>query len=215
MKKEKTTPTEAPQLKPEISEVQPEPQKSVKQSKIMKVGAMLKEMRLQKDLKLNDVSKQLCIRKHYLESIEESAYGDIPPLPYGIGFIRSYAKFLGLNSENIVDLYKEETHISEPTGMHVLEPQAEASVPSFYYLVISVAAIALLSVGWLVYNRSSSPVEESVVEYNDTSDNGGVIVVEEFSTEQLVPEAPAVEEEPSVQEEQPQVKVTEEVYQEP
>ena len=37
-----------------------------KAPKITKVGAMLKEMRLQKGFKIVDVSRKLCIRKCYL-----------------------------------------------------------------------------------------------------------------------------------------------------
>ena len=82
-------------------------EKKEKTPKITKIGAMLKEMRQQKGLKLVDLSKRLCIRKCYLEAIEESNYSEIPPFPYGSGFIRSYATFLGLNSENIIELYRE------------------------------------------------------------------------------------------------------------
>ena len=96
---------------PEVKEPAPKAQK------ITKVGTMLKEVRQQKGLKLNDIAKKLCVRKLYLDAIEESNYKELPPFPYGIGFIRSYASFLGLNGENIVELYKEETHTAEPKDM--------------------------------------------------------------------------------------------------
>lgn len=72
------------------------------------VGASLKRARLAQKKTLDIVSKALCIRKIYIKAIEENNYDELHPVPYGIGFVRSYAEYLGLNSEPIVQRYKEE-----------------------------------------------------------------------------------------------------------
>ena len=74
-----------------------------------KVGGILKQARLRQGKKLVDIAQCLCIRKAYLEAIEESRYDSIPEFPYGLGFIRSYAEYLGENSSTIVRMYKDET----------------------------------------------------------------------------------------------------------
>lgn len=112
-----------------------------------------------KGLKLPDIAKKLCIRRIYLEAIEESNYAEIPEFPYGIGFIRSYADFLGLNSSNIVELYKEETNIQPEKDIFVLEPQTEATVPGKKYLLVSLAAMIVIYFGWYAYNNHT--VEET------------------------------------------------------
>ena len=151
---------------------------------VTKVGAMLKEMRLQKGLKVVDISKKLCIRKCYLEAIEESDYKEIPAFPYGVGFIRSYAKFLGLNSENIVELYKEEVCGTSNKDIHVVEHQPEASMPSLQYLLISLFSIVVIYVGWTFFNQSIG-TEQTVlaeeVSENIVDDDNSVIIVEEFN----------------------------------
>ena len=164
---------------PEVKEPAPKAQK------ITKVGTMLKEVRQQKGLKLNDIAKKLCVRKLYLDAIEESNYKELPPFPYGIGFIRSYASFLGLNGENIVELYKEETNAAKPKDMHVLEPQPEASLPGIQYLIISLIAIAAIYAGWIAFSQDEETLStEAAVEETTSSDNG-MIIVEEFNTEQM------------------------------
>jgi cytoskeleton protein RodZ len=211
----------------EVSAAQPAPQASEavakseeKTAKTTKVGAMLKDMRLRKGVKAADIAKKLCIRKHYLDAIEESNYEALPPLPYGIGFIRSYANFLGLNGENIVELYKEETHVSEPKDMHVLEPQAEASMPGIQYLLISIAAIIAVYACWTIFtgNENSSLDESPVAEQNvadTTSDNdGGVVVVEEFNFETPQAEETQAENEVKANAEA-QVTISEDKYVEP
>lgn len=161
-------------------------EKKEKTPKITKIGAMLKEMRQQKGLKLVDLSKRLCIRKCYLEAIEESNYSEIPPFPYGSGFIRSYATFLGLNSENIIELYREETS-SKDKNINILEPQPKATMPNVYHILISLLTIALIYAGWFFYNQNpktnnniqitQTSTEETTDDYTD------VIVVEEFDNE--------------------------------
>ena len=173
---------------PEVAEI-PEGKAKTRPQRVTKVGAMLKEMRLQKGLKLPDIAKQLCIRKHYLEAVEESDYKEIPAFPYGVGFIRSYAKFLGLNSENIVELYKEETRVPEPQNIHVLEPQPEASMPTTQYIIISVVAVILLYVGWLFLNHTDTPVAEETADIAANTDNSGVIIVEDFNLDQTEKQA--------------------------
>lgn len=159
--------------------------KKEKPAKVTKVGAMLKEMRLQKGLKVVDVSKKLCIRKCYLEAIEDSNYEEVPAFPYGVGFIRSYANFLGLNGENIVELFKEETNATCVADMHVLEPQPEATMPGLQYLLISLLAIVAIYAGWMFFNQNQSSEENTdttaeALSTEQSADNG-VIVVEEYN----------------------------------
>ena len=161
--------------------------KKEKASKITKIGAMLKEMRQQKGLKISDVARKLCIRKCYLESIEESNYNDIPAFPYGNGFIRSYANFLGLNGDNIVELYKEETTSFKQKDMNVFEPQPEATMPNIQHLVISLLAIALIYAGWMFYNQQHEQNEESNIVFTE-DDNAisyeNVVVIEDVKISQ-------------------------------
>ena len=90
VKKEKTNSEKAVETEAEAAEKTSEAAKAAEPA-VTKVGHLLKEMRLQKGQKLPDIAKKLCIRKFYLEAIEESRYEDLPPFPYGVGFIRSYA----------------------------------------------------------------------------------------------------------------------------
>ena len=218
MKKEKQTTLENEAQKNEEAlpdEVQTT--KKDKAPKITKIGAMLKEMRQQKGLKLIDVSKKLCIRKCYLEAIEESNYAEIPAFPYGNGFIRSYANFLGLNGENIVELYKEETSSTKQKNMNVLEPQPEATMPNIHHIIISLLAIVLIYVGWLFFNQQSDEVttdsvENKYTEESNNNDYADVVVVEDFSSENTteINKDIVVDEEANTDN---QIVVSEDVYQ--
>lgn len=188
---------------------------------ITRVGNLLKEMRIQKGLKIAEISKKLCIRAFYLEAIEESRYQDIPEFPYGAGFIRSYADFLGLNSSNIIELYKEETNVNPDKNIYVLEPQAEATVPGKKYVLISILALAAVYLVWYSYNAGhdiSLAPEEIVAD--TTADLGGVsseqpIAVDDYSV--TVDSAPIVAGEvmPAPLEAEQQIVMTNESFVEP
>lgn len=184
-----------------------------KQKAVNKVGSLLKEMRLQKGLRISDVSKKLCIRKIYLEAIEESNYEEIPAFPYGVGFIRSYAEFLGLNSSNIVELYKEETNSNPNKNIYVLEPQSEANVPNRKYLIISLVGILLVCVLWQLYNSSAEEAyveEEKVVE--EAAEQKPIVVEEYAVVEDANTSEASNEEKPSDAKQEDQIIIKEESF---
>ena len=70
------------------------------------VGFILKQKRRELKFSLEDVSSHLKIKKFYLDAIENNEFSSLPGTAYVIGFIRSYAYFLGLDSKKLIELYK-------------------------------------------------------------------------------------------------------------
>ncbi len=166
-----------------------------------KVGSLMHEARLKKGLKISDASKDLCIRASYLEAIEAGNYDEIPEPPYGIGFIRSYADYLGLNAARMVQLFKEETDAaSKNSDYYVMEPQTEANAPNKKSLIISMLAIIAVYVGWFVYNQNQNKPEEAKeqqeysAEMSDTTEAYPLQVEDYVSVEESGVELPAEEE---------------------
>lgn len=152
-----------------------------------KVGGILKQARLRQGKKLPDIAQSLCIRKAYLEAIEESRYDAIPEFPYGLGFIRSYADFLGEDSARIVRMYKDETDakFNGENKIYVLEPQVEATVPNKKYLLISLLAIIVVYFLWLAFNNyhnnSGTAVQDPAVAETAADETQFPLVVEDYA----------------------------------
>lgn len=72
------------------------------------IGAALKAAREFRGLSLQDVADSTCIRRAYLAAIEEMRLDDLPSRPFTVGYIRAYAKALGLDSEAAVNRFKAE-----------------------------------------------------------------------------------------------------------
>ena len=90
------------------------------------VGRLFQKEREEKKVSLETVSKETRISLPFLRAIEEDAYQLIPAEIYVRGFIRSYAKLLHLNVDEILDLYR---HQAEPTPAGLEEQNTAADGP--------------------------------------------------------------------------------------
>lgn len=71
-------------------------------------GIKLYEERARKKLTLEEVSKATKIKPSFLLAIETGEYVRLPSSTYARGFVRNYAKFLGLPENEILALFKRE-----------------------------------------------------------------------------------------------------------
>lgn len=72
------------------------------------VGQILKEERNRKFYTLDEVEKATKIRKELLEELEADHYSKLPPPTFVQGFIKNYGRFLGLNTEKLLALFRRE-----------------------------------------------------------------------------------------------------------
>lgn len=108
------------------------------------VGALLREARQSLGLELSEVARGLRIRFVYLQGIENDNYGQLPGKTYVLGFLRSYAEYLGLDGDDVVARYRrqlEDRGLPAPSlNFPLREP--EARVPRGAILLLSVVLAA-------------------------------------------------------------------------
>ena len=71
------------------------------------IGLKLREKREQNGLSIEEVAEDLKMRPNQIISIEEGKTEDFKDVFYLKYFIRDYAKYLGLDSEKILDDFNE------------------------------------------------------------------------------------------------------------
>ena len=127
----------------------------------MKLGELLREARVEKNISLTDVEKATKIRAAYIEAIEQENFQQLPGRIYVIGFIKSYAKFLSLNDSEIVELYKsqypEKTEAANKENNNVEEISIPNEPSKTLYYIIAAAALAILVFLGVFYQRESNP----------------------------------------------------------
>jgi cytoskeletal protein RodZ len=131
------------------------------------LGNWLKGAREAKGISLREVESVTRIRVRYLEALEVGDYAVMPGgEPQVRGFLRRYAAFLGLSSEEAVARYNQDVHggrpqpvVSAPRPMPPLSTDVVGVTPTRRYLrmFLAVAAIIVLSlVAWWLLTRGRS-----------------------------------------------------------
>lgn len=130
------------------------------------IGELLRNTRLKQGKTISDVSKDLCIRKIYIEAIENMEIKNLPELPYGLGFVRSYAQYLGLNSTRITQSYKvavynevEENHKKNETT----EENEKNAIPHLSHILGALIGLIIVFTLWQIYFSSTNQENNSII----------------------------------------------------
>ena len=72
------------------------------------VGQILKEERERKFYTIDEIEKATKIRREMLEALEKGEYQKLPPTTFIQGFIKNYGKFLKLDTEKLLAIFRRE-----------------------------------------------------------------------------------------------------------
>jgi cytoskeleton protein RodZ len=72
------------------------------------VSEILRAAREARGLTIHDIAEAVRIRAANLQAIEDAAFDRLPGAAYAIGFVRSYAEYLGFPGEQMVQRFKAE-----------------------------------------------------------------------------------------------------------
>lgn len=111
------------------------------------VGQDLHAARLRRGDDLATVSRVLKIRKDHLEALEEDRIEALPGRTYAVGFVRSYADYLGLDAVQCVERFKAEiagrTDETTPT-VTVIDEDEHRRLPQGWKVIAGVVLVLVL-----------------------------------------------------------------------
>ncbi|HET7084410.1 MAG TPA: RodZ domain-containing protein [Rhizomicrobium sp.] len=120
------------------------------ESPLETVGQDLRAARLRRGDEIAQVSRALKIRKDHLEALENDRLEDLPGKTYAIGFVRSYARHLGLDAAEYVERFKRDIsgrsddQSREPAAIHLDDRRLSYG----WRLIAGVVVILLAWGGW-------------------------------------------------------------------
>jgi cytoskeleton protein RodZ len=82
----------------------------------LQIGAILEDARRRQGIDIETLAERTKIRPKYLRALENEDWEALPGPAYARGFIRAYAKQLGIDSEVLVDEYRQRHET--PTGTY-------------------------------------------------------------------------------------------------
>jgi len=133
-------------------------------------GDLSQEIKMKREslgLSLEDVFEKTRIRSIYLQAIENKEFHLLPGPVYTKNFIKTYAKFLGLDEKPILQDYDAYIHVQKEER---IKPQAEiSSEEKQYFGAMShkksywglLLVLIIVFIAWLIFNRNI-PVSDEI-----------------------------------------------------
>ena len=113
------------------------------------LGADLKAARVRNGFDLAEITEELRIRRGHIQAMEEGHFDDLPAPVYAVGFVRSYADYLGLDGEIAVEAFKQEVSgLKGETKLAFPSPIPESRVPTGWLIAISLVLAGMIYAGW-------------------------------------------------------------------
>ncbi len=109
------------------------------------ISDLLKRKRLDRGFDLADVARETRIPLRHLNALEAGDFSNLPALAYSIGFVRTYARYLGLDSDATARQFKiESPQLESQLTASMPEMDSESRLPSRNIILVSLAGLATL-----------------------------------------------------------------------
>jgi transcriptional regulator with XRE-family HTH domain len=87
------------------------------------IGQAFRTLREAKKLSLTDISEKTCVRRAYLQALEEMNIDQLPSRPFAVGYVKAYAEALGVSGDLAVRQFKidvpsPDEALKNPVGVH-------------------------------------------------------------------------------------------------
>lgn len=112
------------------------------------LGPLLKAKREEMGLAYGQISAQIKVSQRYLEALENEAWDRLPSPAFVKGFIRSYARVLGLSEDALVALYQEIAPPPQPLTRPIQTPPPRKRGLFYLILVLAVLAAGIAAYRW-------------------------------------------------------------------
>lgn len=145
------------------------------------IGAVLSDARNAQGMQIAEVAQLLRISKHYLKDLEAGAFDQLPGPTYVSGYLRSYARVIGLDAVALTNRYRELLN-GESAAIHYKFPVDSQHPQQSGAMVASIIVIfAIVGYGgWYAMGKPDltgwTGKDEAVVANNvveEAASNGG------------------------------------------
>lgn len=128
------------------------------------VGTLLRATRQRHGLSVHDVAQALRIRAPFIEAIEDGRPSDLPAPAYAVGFVKAYARALGLDEAEILRRFRTEAEgLARRTQLDFPAPVPERGVPAGAVALVGIILAAGAYAGWWYLSGGGSRVPDVAV----------------------------------------------------
>ena len=128
------------------------------------VGEILKNNRLEKRLTIEYISTELKISTEILIKLENDKIKNDPDIVFYFGHLRSYSNLLTLNTDELIEKFKEQISFEKITSKEISKPSFVDSGFRFQkYISGSLILIVFVSFYFLFVNESNNKTKYALI----------------------------------------------------
>jgi cytoskeleton protein RodZ len=129
-----------------------------------RLGEELRDARFALGLSVEDIAASLRIRRPYLVALEEGRVRDLPAPAYAVGFVRAYARALGLDEDEVVRRFREASGpaVQRKTDLVFPEPVPERGLPAGALVLVGAVLAVGAYIGWYQWSGSGDRMVDAV-----------------------------------------------------
>ena len=128
------------------------------------IALELKKARIDKNLSLEKAAKKTNINKKYLLALEEGEFDKLPTGIYQKNFLREYARFLGLNAKELLNIFDQELRSrdcaqAKPFARKAPQARFFITLPKIIRraIIITIISICLIYLAYYISNITAPP----------------------------------------------------------
>jgi len=132
---------------------------------MFEIGTTLRDSRIRRDISLQQAEEDTKIRVKYIQAMENEDFDVLPAGTYVKGFLRTYAEYLDLDAQLLIDEYNERFGTGEHRE-HMIQPARPAkneTAPKTgrrhqtNYILVAILALVIIAVlAYLGWGNASS-----------------------------------------------------------
>jgi cytoskeletal protein RodZ len=133
----------------------------LKEERKLSVGAYLSQERKRKNISLVEIAKVTRISLQYLEALEKDEFQTLPASIFVRGFLRTYAAQIGLNPEEVLNLYEAQVDsLNQPEKKEAVAPSKKLE-PLAKYILTFIIIVLGVGIAFLFFKETSVPPSSS------------------------------------------------------
>jgi cytoskeletal protein RodZ len=132
---------------------------------MFEIGTSLRDARVRRDISLQQAENDTKIRVKYIQAMENEDFDVLPAGTYVKGFLRTYAEYLDLDAQLLIDEYNEHFGTGEHRE-HIIHPARAAKAETApktgrkhqtNYILVAILAVVIIAVlAYLGWGNASS-----------------------------------------------------------
>lgn len=158
--------------------------------KELSLGQLFKQTREEKDLHVENISRETRISRSILQSLEEDRIEELPKKIYVAGFVKTYARLLELDEEiclrKLEQLYNQDFEVAQDDSEQSVVLQSQKEPPSYSSKALFIIPVIIISIVLILFVRSNKKDEAQNSTNQQTSEESSSTLSTELTVKEVL-----------------------------